>query len=403
LVAARLESEAWEIGRRITRAAIWNGDRCTWPAPDGSAILNGEVYEGTAGIAWFLAHLAAATGDRVTADTARGAARHAVDWLASDSAPPEGLHAGVPGSIWAVTVVSRRLGSGALLERAGRALTLHLERVRLGDPVFDIVSGSTGSLLALIALARSDVTLASDARKAGWRLAEQAEAQITDPNVLIGTEPARLPRIGLAHGVSGLAWSLLELDAIDPNERLRGIAAEAQRYERAWFDPEICSWRDPASGSPTGASWCRGSAGVGLARLRAIERLPDDSLKAEAGAALAALHSVVAGVRAPETPGVWEQSNCSVCHGLMGMADTLLFASGVLGVQEHRSAALHLVEHCVRLKNQHGFWPCGTIDRAESFGLMLGLAGIGAVLLRVADPRRLPPIGLLTYSTSSGG
>jgi hypothetical protein len=33
-------------------------------------------------------------------------------------------------------------------------------------------------------------------------------------------------------------------------------------------------------------------------------------------------------------------------------------------------------------------------------GLLLGLAGIGAVLLRVAAPDRLAPVGLLTYSTS---
>jgi len=72
----------------------------------------------------------------------------------------------------------------------------------------------------------------------------------------------------------------------------------------------------------------------------------------------------------------------------------------VLEVAEHRLAAERIVEHGLTVAGADAIWPCGTLDRAECMGLLLGLAGIGTVLLRVAAPDRLPPVGLLTYSTS---
>ncbi len=85
---------------------------------------------------------------------------------------------------------------------------------------------------------------------------------------------------------------------------------------------------------------------------------------------------------------------------MLGVADLLLYGSQVLSVAEHRRAAERVAEQGLLLARGAGAWPCGTMDRAESPGLMLGLSGIGAVLLRLEGPDDLPPVGLLVHSTS---
>ena len=52
------------IGRRLVSEAVWHDDRCTWfgddVEDDGAVIhrsLAADLYGGTSGVAWSLAHL----------------------------------------------------------------------------------------------------------------------------------------------------------------------------------------------------------------------------------------------------------------------------------------------------------------------------------------------------------
>ena len=57
------------IAERLCVTARWHGDRCRWDGADG-----GDLYEGTGGIAWFLADVAVETDRSDFARTALGAA-----------------------------------------------------------------------------------------------------------------------------------------------------------------------------------------------------------------------------------------------------------------------------------------------------------------------------------------
>ncbi|HSN88180.1 MAG TPA: hypothetical protein VL025_15585, partial [Thermoanaerobaculia bacterium] len=69
-MATEFLDTALAIGRRLARRALWEGTACTWevlePQPDAENRIRtiraeGQLYQGAAGIAWFLGELYRAT------------------------------------------------------------------------------------------------------------------------------------------------------------------------------------------------------------------------------------------------------------------------------------------------------------------------------------------------------
>src|SRR3954447_2596338 len=93
------------IARRIVNEAIWHDRCCSWvgavaePAKRSRTEyrpVGPRLFDGTAGIALFLAHVHAVTGEASVRRTALGALRHASE----RGAEPDGLYAGTPGISW---------------------------------------------------------------------------------------------------------------------------------------------------------------------------------------------------------------------------------------------------------------------------------------------------------------
>lgn len=392
---------AYQLGRRTAEAAIWQGACCTWPQPEGAQVMDGTLYEGTAGIGWFLSQLAAATGDSLLRRTAEGAARHSLEWASStaeDGSANAGLYTGTSGALWAVAEIGRAGSTTDLVDRVGALLPHLLKRSPAIASAGDIISGEAGTLVALIGLARHNPQIREAVCEAGTRFAAIVGGPLAE--LRLRQEGENLPQpVGLAHGVSGLVWSLLKLYRFTGVQSYLGLARQGLRYERAWFDRGLCTWRDPITHSPLGSSWCNGSIGIGLVRTYGCLVSADSCWRAEAGAALASAHATIAGIRGIRNRPAWEQDNCSICHGIFGIADMLLFAAQAFGIEAHREAGQYLVDYGHWLASQRSDWPCGTIDSSVSYGLMLGLSGIGMVLLRYAG-LPLSPVGLAVYSTS---
>ena len=111
------------IARRMVEEAIWHDDRCTWTGddidhgpdtlPDGELVhrpVGADLYGGTSGIAWFLAHAWRAGGDAGARRAALGAVRHSLH-RTGDSPADTGLYTGALGvAVVAGTVDLRRGG-----------------------------------------------------------------------------------------------------------------------------------------------------------------------------------------------------------------------------------------------------------------------------------------------------
>jgi lantibiotic modifying enzyme len=197
---------------------------------------------------------------------------------------------------------------------------------------------------------------------------------------------------GFSHGAAGAGYALLALFHATGDAQYREAAMLAFQYERHWFDPTVGNWPD-FRGDPVSrywrkrplafaTLWCHGAPGIALSRLRAYEMLNDEICKAEA---LTALQTTRKMIESTLSTGL---GNFSLCHGLAGNAEVLLYGSQVLGPEcgEAAAWALHVAHAGMeRYATRRAPWPCGTYG-GETPNLMLGLAGIGHYYLRLHCP-----------------
>jgi lantibiotic biosynthesis protein len=412
------------IGARLARDAIWHEDRCNWFAPyfesatgskeQGLVTLGPTIYDGTAGIALFLAELHRLTADPVFAATARGAIAHALSRRDDVIAPMrQGFHTGAVGIGYAAAVVGTCLGDDGL---AARGAELALQAFDPSTMMLDVISGGAGSIPALLRLAqlRGDPRLAEAAWAAGeailaraapserglsWdTMGEMAEAlEAAGLGGQLARTPAHPNLTGLSHGAGGIGLALLELAAATGEARFGAAARRAFGYEDSWFDAANDEWpdlrRDPATGgdAPAPSAWCHGAAGIGLARLRAFELTGDDGFREDA---LRALRIAGRSIGARLAAG---EANYSLCHGVAGDAELFLLASEALGLPQGLEVARGVAGYGLAEFAETGApWPSGAPGGAETPGLMLGLAGTGYFYLRMSAPTRVPPILVLS-------
>jgi len=107
---------AERIARRLVRDALWYGHECNWLGwavdvfgRNWSSVYKAQtpmLYDGTAGIALFLARVYRLTGERAFAETATGALNHSL--AAMPSLPEEvraSVYSGALGVAWSAVAV----------------------------------------------------------------------------------------------------------------------------------------------------------------------------------------------------------------------------------------------------------------------------------------------------------
>ncbi len=379
------------IGERIVRAAVWYRGRCNWVALDTQAAsplqraLGPDLGDGTAGIALFLAQLAAARDDDgALRRTALGAIAQALGH--AGQAPARGLYGGRIGIAYAAARCGLLLGDQRLLARAQK-----LARGRLGERRgCGLHTGDAGTVAGLLALARllADERLVERALHAGDELAAAARH---------GHEGCSWPApgasrmhglCGLPHGAAGATWALLELHAAGGEARHRTAAERALDYERHWFDEHEGNWpdlrgierREPRGSfrAPYRTSWSHGAPGIALARLRAWRILGDERHRDEAATALATTAAAV------DRDLLVAGADFSLGDGLAGNAEVLLLGAELRpagAVLAQRAGEIAASRHAGGLDG----WPCGAPGTGLAPGLLHGHAGIGLFYLRLHD------------------
>lgn len=396
LDAAALLEAASAIGRRLARSAIWHEGRCNWvsgrlgPGAGGALVefhstLDGALYEGTSGVALFLAELHAITGEEDARRTAGGAIRHALHAM---PAPTRALYSGTAGVALAAARAGRRLGDESLVDAARELAPALTGPMAAGEEV-DLLNGIAGTVVALLALAKllDDERHEAAAAALGDDLLEAAERWGGGLAWQSHNMPTARPLTGLSHGAAGIGLALAELGAATGERRFLDGAHAAFDYEQSAFDAEAGNWPDfrelfpdrPAGGPGHATFWCHGGPGIALSRLTALELLGDSRWRAEAEAGLEVTRETVE--RGLRHGG----GNFSLCHGLAGNAEILAEGAGMLRGRwaRHANAAVATASVGVARHGREGPWPGGAGSR-EAIGLMLGVAGTGYFLLRAA-------------------
>lgn len=405
-----------KIGRRLCRDALWAGDQCNWLGwammPNGRAwnlayrAQPATLYDGTAGIALFLARLYRCTQDPLLKATLQGALNRS---LAEAPAMTNGTRSSIYNGLAGIAYTSIEAGQLLEHERLVSEGLSYLHKLGRIDPdsnnELDVCTGSAGTIQVLLNVAArfepERESLVAAARAHGERLIKQAVK--TDAGWSWDTMPgnSREPLLGYAHGTAGIACALLELSAATGDEQFKAAALEAFRYERAHFDATQRNWPDLRKSDQTGivpdpptfmVAWCHGAPGIALSRLRAYQLMEfDETLGTELQVALQTTVDFFTNSLA------YGHGNYCLCHGAGGNAEVLLIAADVLGRPELRQSAETVGRNgSVLYHMTDSPWPCGVSVGVETPNLMLGLAGIGHFYLRLYDSVGVPSVLLIT-------
>jgi type 2 lantibiotic biosynthesis protein LanM len=400
-----LVAAATAVGRRLADLALHDGGEISWltirsirgeprwevqPADD-------SVYHGRLGVLLFLEYLCRETAPDARLRGLRDQLRE--QWLAGDPATAyygAGALDGLAGDLYIASILAAHDGNQAYLARARQVVTL------LGScdiSGLDWLSGAAGVAVVLCraatAMGAADPVSAMALGRARQLVQDILCEMVPRP---VGASWDTLdgePLIGFAHGSAGIAFALSECAMVlEPT-----LAAECESavraacaWERSCYDESAGNWPDlrpmPGAGDAPrfSATWCSGSAGIGLARgrllLRSIPGEPDSaSLQADLRRAVGASCAVGLG------------HGQGLCHGDMGVAETLLVAaqSGQQpGWQGKALGIAHMV--AAEVLAHDGLVTLEFGPRLDLPGLFNGAAGIGYELLRCAFPRRVPSI-----------
>jgi lantibiotic biosynthesis protein len=390
---------AGELGHRIADSAISFEGRCNWigalpDAPRRSeffvahAALGSDLYEGTSGVALFLAEAGVKLDDARLRATALGAIHHAMAHAGRvDPQARDGLYTGAIGIAYAAARVAGLLEADHLLTRA-RDLLLEWRSEETRSEASDVMSGCAGAVTGLVAISAliDEPWILDSALGLGEELAARAEVTGDGWSWAAPRRHSDYNLCGYSHGAAGIGHAFLELFGVTGDTRFREAGERAFDYERSWFDPRSGTWpdlrgvaRQAGRDAPvlTAGSWCNGVAGIALSRLRATELLGSAVIRRDAALALAACERHVSELLAG-TP-----DDFSLCHGAAGAADVLLHAGREnLGRLAAQIGGLGIERH---LGPEAAPFPCG-VAVGETPALMLGLAGIGTFYLRLSDP-----------------
>lgn len=400
------------IGAQLCRDALRDGTRANWMGDSkeyvGNAwvtafrLMGPDLYSGTAGIALFLAHLHKATGEKLFRSTAAAGAAHALSRL-DDIMPSTktSLFMGQTGIAYAIIGIGDIFGDKKLVKK-GLDILKAMEKEDLSDQGIDVVSGSAGTIPALLAIYSSHKKdfLLDSAIAHGERLLALANKTPTCWSWNTMGTPMQNDLAGFSHGTAGIAWAFLELFAVTGEKKYRDAAEMAFGYEQQHYSAEQENWPDfrgladptsPAAGTVTyPVAWCHGAAGIGLSRLRAFQLLKEDVYRREAEIAVRTTGRLF------DPANTLLKADCSLCHGATGNAELFTYGAQVLGNAEYKKAAEKVGETGIsEFQANNSAWPCGVQEGGETPGLMLGLAGIGHFYLRLHDPVATPPVVII--------
>jgi type 2 lantibiotic biosynthesis protein LanM len=410
-------AEADRIAAELARYAIRRGPAAAWIGLDwlGDSevfqlvCLGPDLYNGSAGIALFLAAHAAATGHEASGELALAAVAQLRNNLSSRNvarlsrALGIGAATGLGSIVYALAVMAKCLDNGELLAEAEAAAKLFTDELIAADKQLDVMGGSAGAILALLRLyrdTRSNAVLGR-AVKCGEHLLAQPRlgtdgsrtwmgqefrAQALGTQAL-GTKGQDVQSLalarglnGMSHGAAGFAYALSSLAAASGREDFAKAAAECIAYEDSNYDKAHHNWPDlrVANASTWPCQWCHGAPGIGLARL-GMQRFGNQAAKPEAGPVAADIRNAAIGVERASSGAV-----DTLCCGSLGRIEFIHEAAGALDRGDLRQLAAQRLLRVLQQAAATGDYRWNSGKRQFNLGLFRGLSGVGYTLLRQA-------------------
>ncbi|MGC5289891.1 type 2 lanthipeptide synthetase LanM family protein [Micromonospora sp. DT231] len=402
----RLVDASAAVADRLAALAIRADGGATWIGPHfGShracavGVLGPNLYDGLLGMALFLAHHAELVGDDKIRKLARDTTRTAIAQLRRGLPGSLIGFAGRGGVVYALSHLGVLWTDQALLDEATRVAE-EIGALVADDVQYEVMEGAAGALLGLLARyrARPSGRVLDLLRTTADHLVSTQRAYGCGaswlPSRAVTSGVAARPLAGFGHGTAGISAALsTAADLLGENSYL-DAARRGFDYERGLFDADGGYWHDlrdvsnaedeiqidfdggPGVRFERPVAWCHGSAGIGIARLRA-------------GAQLDVAVDLAAAIEDTVREGFG--NGHSLCHGDAGSLDFLQLAADRTAdpvlLRRVRCQATTMLDTI----DERG-WRSGLHDDVEIPGLLTGLAGIGYGMLRLLAPHRVPSV-----------
>lgn len=399
-VAAELASRIAASRVQDRRGGVsWRGPHNPSPgSPVQLSPVGPHLYGGFTGIALFLAAFVRVSGEReycslifeILEPLRRKLAAIVTD-PARAASPRLGVGGlvGIGGFAYAFHQIGEWLGEVDLLRESEDLLPLFSEERIAADQLLDVVGGSAGGLLSLLAVTDSEWSGSPLVRRTAALFAEHLRrAQLQRGGRAGGwqTIPWCPPLSGFSHGAAGICFALLRLYEKTRDETLFSLASDGLVFEQSLYSPSERNWQDLRNpGSGFSVSWCHGAPGVALGRIGALRVMDGEAIREQIGEAL-------------ETTRLTPLADLDhVCCGNMGRIEILLHAAEKLRRPDLLTAAHDLASRVLRRVRSRGRF--GWVYDLESDvfdpSFFTGAAGVGYTLLRLAKPDLLPCVLLL--------
>ena len=396
-LAAALKAERW-----LTASAIHGTNGISWPAdPTNPKSVSPDLYNGMAGVVLFYLELHNATTDPQALMMARGGADYLVSTLPDDDSAEMGLYTGIAGTAIVLSFVHHVTGDERYQKGVDRALQLLHKGARSSgagvewNDSTDIISGSAGIGLALLALSKQEAIDAPQlARLAGDRLIERSQVVGDGRMWLISPQmPRNYPNF--SHGAAGVSSFLAHLSRTTGFKGHIDAALAGERYLQSITTMTPNGGRMIYHSTPGNEqlyylSWCHGPAGT--ARLyRALGAVTGDS---QWDARVTQLALGIQHMKVPErSPGFW--NNISQCCGNCGVSDFFVALYRQSGDARHLAYAEDIGHDTLAraasegeglkwIQAEHRVRPELLIAQT---GLMQGAAGVGLAMLHLDGAR----------------
>ncbi|RUT06003.1 type 2 lantibiotic biosynthesis protein [Dulcicalothrix desertica PCC 7102] len=356
-----------------------------------------DFYEGNCGIALFLAALDYVNKKSQFRDLVLEAlqyTRRVVQICDSELAHKFVKIIGVGGAtgigsiIYSLVRISNFIREPELVEDALKFSALITPEIIAADRKLDVIDGTAGTILALLALYRetNNITVLEKAIACGKHLLNHQISIDGLPKAWKTNE--NQPLTGFSHGAAGISYALLRLYAVTDDVAYLEAAQEGIAYENKFFSSDSKNWSDLRSialenGQPGfPVSWCHGAVGIALARLGGISTLATDEIYQNIEIALetiqkSTLHSVD-----------------HLCCGNLGQCEALLVAAQKLSRPELFKMAQQKIAGVIhRAEKNRGYKLFANLPtQVLNPGFFQGTPGIGYEFLRLAYPEALPSV-----------
>lgn len=398
--------EAVRIGNLICDDAMEDDHGLFWK----TLTLNGKtnkvepkrspsIYDGSGGIILFLLELYKHTHERKFLDVCRKASNWIINYCRTQKLEPN-FFIGKTGVAFVFLKLYELDNQQSFLDFA-RELVYSIDNE---DGPSDLLTGKAGTLLGLLHYfsVTGDENVITKIQNVLNELIKKISHERNGVSwQSIGQNISNL--CGFSHGVSGIAFALLELANVIDSKALKWVVDQSIRYENSCYDSIKCNWPDYRKNVPdvdadslrhllknnkdqffrvesNMLAWCHGAPGIGMARIRAYELIRKKNYLADARRSIEAVSSDSGGNSTKDV-------TFTLCHGKLGNAMLYIVANRILPNIVSREFIEKLIIECIdstTILNNKRIYLSGYVNAGNQYdnSLFMGQAGIGYFLLK---------------------